>query len=147
MKVSLNFSNFVARKFIYLSILTLFSSSLTSCKGFVPQEDDATPYIVNFTLSKPTSATAVKNQYMPIEIRFDRNPSGYIHNVKVEILDEKLVLVEKLFESHVNTFKSYTYSEANAFKPLSIGAYKIKATTTDENGKQENTKSFDFTVQ
>ena len=120
---------------------------LTSCFDYVPEEDDATPYIVNFTFSKPSSTTATKNQYVPIEIRFDRNPSGYIHNVKVEIFDDKDVLVEKIFDSKVHTFKSYTYSETNAFKPINTGIFKIKASATDENGKQENSKELNFTVQ
>ena len=152
MTVLPNFSNFAMRK-IHFSIFmrTLFFSftiiGLTSCFEYVPEEDDATPYIVNFTFSKPSSTTATKNQYMPIEIRFDRNPSGYIHNVKVEILDKNNGLVEKIFDNKVHIFKTYTYSETNAFKPINTGVFKIKASTTDENGKQENSKELDFTVQ
>ncbi len=150
MTISLNFLNFVPQKYKSTSVSTLFLILMlgsTSCTEFIPLEDDATPYIVNFTFTKPTSPTTTKNQYMPIEIRFDRNPSGYVHNVKIEILDSKGVVVNKIFESTVHTFRSYTYSSTTVFKPLSIGAFKIKATTTDENSKQENTKSFDFTVQ
>ena len=144
------FPNFALQKVNYLSITIFFLTftvGLTSCFDTMPQEDDATPYIVNFTFSKPTATTATKNQYIPIEIRFDRNPSGYVHNIKVEILDNKDVLVEKIFESNVHTFKTYTYSQTNAFKPINAGGFKIKATTTDENGKQENTKELAFTVQ
>lgn len=113
----------------------------------IPQEDDATPYIVSFTFSKPSATTFLKNQYIPIEVRFDRNPSGYVHNVKVEIMDDKGVLVEKVFERYVNTFKTYTYSSSAAFKPLSTGTYKIKASSTSETGKQENTKDFSIVVE
>ena len=150
MTVSSIFSNFAGQKFSFplcAKLFLAFAISFTSCFDYVPLEDDATPYIANFTFSKPSAATATKNQYMPIEIRFDRNPSGYIHNVKVEILNDKGVLVEKLFERNVHTFKTYTYSEANAFKPVNSGDFKIKASTTDENGKQENSKEFPFTVQ
>jgi hypothetical protein len=150
MTVSPNFSNFAGRKVNHLSIpifFLFFILGLTNCNDFVPLEDDATPYIVNFTFSKPSATTATNNQYMPIDIRFDRNPSGYIHSVKVEIVDDKDALVEKIFESHVHTFKTYTYSQTNAFKPLNAGSLKIKATTTDENGKQENIKLFAFTVK
>lgn len=138
------------QKFIFSIITALFFTcafGLTSCTDPIPLEDDATPYIVNFTFSKPSLTTSAKNQYVPIEIRFDRNPSGYIHNVKVEILDDKGVLVQKLFESNVHTFKTYTYSSTDSFKPLKVGLLKIKASTTDEAGKQENTKEFSLTIQ
>ena len=124
-----------------------FAVGLTSCVEPIPLEDDATPYIVNFTFSKPSLTTATKNQYVPIEIRFDRNPSGYIHNVKVEILNDKGVLVQKVFESNVHTFKTYTYSASDVFKPINTGVFKIKASTTDEIGKQENTKELSLTIQ
>ena len=65
------------QEFHYLSRITLFlmiGVYSTSCfDPTIPQEDDATPYIVNFTFSKPSSTTFLKNQYIPIEIRFDRN--------------------------------------------------------------------------
>lgn len=139
------------QKLRYLTIFTLLLTVVVSSSGCfeppIPLEDDATPYIVNFTFVKPTATTFTKNQAIPIEVRFDRNPSGYIHNVKVEIIDEKGVLVEKIFESYVNTFKSYTYSNTAAFKPLSMGTFKIKASSTSETGKQENAKNFSFTVE
>ena len=138
-------------KFRYLPIYTLFLVlvlDLTGCfEPPIPLEDDATPYIVNFTFVKPTATAVSKNQSMPIEIRFDRNPSGYIHNVKIEIIDEKGVLVEKIVERYINTFKTYTYSNATAFKPLSTGTFKIRASSTSETGKQENAKAFSFNVE
>ena len=138
------------QKFIFLMLTALFFTctvSLTSCIEQIPLEDDATPYIVNFTFAKPTLTTYPKNQFVPIEIRFDRNPSGYIHNVKVEIRDDKGVLVQKMFESNVHTFKTYTYSAPDTFKLPNAGLFKIKASTTDENGKQENTKEISLTIQ
>lgn len=132
---------------ILIALLYASAFGLTGCIDFVPEEDDATPYIVNFTFTKPSSTIFTKNQYVPIEIRFDRNPSGYVHNVKVEVLDNNGVLVEKIFENNVHTFKSYTYSENNAFQPLKTGVFRLKASTTDENGKQENTKELSITVQ
>ncbi len=138
------------QKFHNLLITTLlltFFVSLTSCFDPIPAEDDATPYIVNFTFTKPSTTAFTKNQYIPIEIRFDRNPSGYIHNVKVEIMDDKGLIVEKIFERYVNTFKTYTYSNSTAFKPLSTGTFKIKASSTSETGKQENTKDFNIIVE
>ena len=119
----------------------------SGCFDPIPAEDDATPYIVNITFSKPSSTTFLKNQYIPIEVRFDRNPIGYIHNVKVEIMDDKGVVVEKIIERNVNTFNTYSYSNSAAFKPLSIGSFKIKASSTSETGKQENIKYFSFTVE
>ena len=113
------------KRFIFPVIVTLFLIfGCVRCFNPVPLEDDATPYIVNVTFLKPTAATGTKNQPLPIEIRFDRNPSGYIHNVKVEILNEKGTLVQKLFESTVTTFKSYTYSDTVIFKPLNAGVIK-----------------------
>ena len=151
MTVSTNLSNFAMQEFHYFSRITLFLMLGVYSSGCfdptIPQEDDATPYIVNFTLSKPTATTFSKNQYIPIEVRFVRNPSGYIHNVKIEIMDDKGVLVEKILERYVNTFKTYTYSNSTAFKPLSTGSFKIKASSTSETGKQENTKEFSFTVE
>ena len=139
------------QKFSYLPIFTLFLTltlGLTGCfEPPIPLEDDATPYIVNFTFVKPTSTTFSKNQSMPIEIRFDRNPSGYIHNVKVEVIDEKGVLVEKIVERYVNTFKTYTYSNTAAFKSLNTGTFKLRASSTSETGKQENAKAFSFNVE
>lgn len=138
------------QKFLFLKITALFFTfavGLVSCFDPIPQEDDATPYIVNFIFSKPSLTTVTKNQYVPIEIRFDRNPSGYIHNVKVEILDDKGVLVQKIFESNVHTFKTYTFSATDVFKPANAGIFKIKASTTDEVGKQQNTTEIILTVQ
>lgn len=136
------------KRFIFPVIVTLFLIfGCVRCFNPVPLEDDATPYIVNVTFLKPTAATGTKNHALPIEIRFDRNPSGYIHNVKVEILNEKGTLVQKLFESTVTTFKSYTYSDTTIFKPLNAGVYKIRASTTAETKNQENSKEFIVTIQ
>ena len=138
------------QKFIFQLIAVFFFAftvSLTSCFDPVPAEDDATPYIVNFTFSKPSLTTATKNQFMPIDIRFDRNPAGYIHNVKVEIFDSKGGLVQKLIENNVHVFRTYTYSSTDAFKPLTAGEFTIRASTTAENGKQENKKEINITVQ
>ncbi|MBL7817251.1 MAG: hypothetical protein JNL70_19670 [Saprospiraceae bacterium] len=129
------------QKVSFFTLATLFFTftfSWVGCLDYVPEEDDATPYIVNFTFSKPNGTVLPKKQPVPIEIRFDRTPSGYVHNIKIEVLNDKNEVVEKIFEQNVHAFKSYTYSDSVAFTPLSIGVFKIKASTTDDRGKQEN---------
>ncbi len=67
------------QKLPYLPIVILFLTLMVISSGClepsIPLEDDATPYIVNFTFVKPSSTTFSKNQYIPIVIQQHLNPS------------------------------------------------------------------------
>jgi hypothetical protein len=144
-------SNFLPMKAIrsmpFYFFFALALLTWTTCSEPTIAEDDATPYIVTINFNKPIANQFKKGQFVPLDIRFDRNPSGgFIHHVQLEIRTEKDSLVAIVFEKYVRTLNTFTFSHNAAFKTDKPGQFKIKALTTDEVGKQANSKNFNFQI-
>lgn len=103
-------------------------------------------YIVNITVNKPTvNQIVAKNTVMPIDVSMTRDNQGTIHNVKVEIIDAAGANVTTLLDKHHHEAGTFNYTEG-AYKPQTVGSFKLKITVTDDDKLQPNVKETAFTV-
>ena len=83
---------------------------------------------------------------MPIDVAFKRNGDSIIHNILLEIVDNKNAVVQTILEQHAHVKGTFNFSDVSAFKPTTAGSFKFRATTTDDDKLQPNTKEILFTV-
>jgi hypothetical protein len=126
-------------------MLFLMATTLLACHK---HDDAGTTYDVAITINKPTAdGTATLNQVMPVDVLFTRNGGGTIHNILIQILDNKGVVSTTVKDGHVHQASPYNYIEASALKPTIAGEYVLKVTTTDDSNGQPNVKQVNFTVK
>jgi hypothetical protein len=126
-------------------MLILMATTLLACHKHAAETD---AYEVAIAIKKPTAdGVAVLNQIMPVEVTFTRNNGGTIHNVLIQILDNKGVVVKTVADNHAHTASPYTYSEASAYKLTAVGDYVLKVTSTDDAKLQPNVKEQKFSVK
>jgi signal peptidase I len=102
-------------------------------------------YVVTITFQKPTANAVIpKGQAVPIDVIVSRG-SDIVHNVLVEVYDDKGILVEKLHEKHYHSREPVNYVE-NAYIPKNIGTYFLRVTSTDDDGLQPNASNLSFKV-
>lgn len=117
--------------------------TLSSCHN---HDDDDTVYEVAINIIQPSAGkTVVNGAFTPVEVTFSR-PNAVIHNVLIQVLDANNAIVETLLDKHAHVTGTFNYNETNGFKPTKTGTFKLKAQTTDDNGKQPNVKEVSFTV-
>lgn len=117
--------------------------TLSSCHN---HDDDDTVYEVAINIIQPSAGKTVTNgAFTPVEVNFSR-PNAVIHNVLIQVLDANNAVIETLLDKHAHVTGSFNYNETNGFKPTKTGIFKLKAQTTDDNGKQPNVKEVTFTV-
>lgn len=123
--------------------LILISLFITSCHN----HDDEGVYVVNIVINKPTvNQTVTKNTVMPIDVSMTRDDKGVIHNVKMEIVNAtSSATVETLLDKHHHESGTFNYIEA-AYKPQTVGSFKLKITVTDDDKLQPNVKEVAFSV-
>jgi hypothetical protein len=126
-------------------MLILMATSLFACHKHAAETG---AYEVTIAINKPTAdGVATLNQIMPVDVKFTRNNGGTIHNILIQILDNKGVVVSTVTDNHAHTASPYTYSEASAYKPTAVGDYVLKVTATDDAKLQPNVKEQKFTVK
>lgn len=110
------------------------------------EHDDATPYVVNIAINKPTeNQVVVKNNTLLIDVFLTRDNNQTIHNVKVEVTDTNGINIETLINKHYHSAGNASYTN-DTYKPQSVGVYKLKVTTTDDDDLQANVKETRFVV-
>lgn len=129
------------------TILVLFLwTSLFTVSACHNHDDDDTVYEVAINIIQPSAGkTVVNGAFTPVEVTFSR-PNAVIHNVLIQVLDANNTIVETLLDKHAHVTGTFNYNETNGFKPTKTGTFKLKAQTTDDNGKQPNVKEVSFTV-
>jgi hypothetical protein len=126
-------------------MLFLMATTLMACHKHAAETG---VYTVAISINKPTAdGVAIVNQIMPVDVKFTRNDGGTIHNILIQILDNKGVVVSTVTDNHAHTASPYTYSEASAYKPMAVGDYVLKVTATDDAKLQPNVKEQKFTVK
>jgi hypothetical protein len=126
-------------------MLFLMATTLMACHK---HDDAGTTYNVAITINKPTAEGVVAlNQTMPIDVLFTRKDGGTIHNILIQILDNKGVVSTTVKSGHVHEASPYNFIEASALKPTIAGDYVLKVTTTDDSNLQPNVKQINFTVK
>ena len=124
--------------------------SVAACHHASVEDNDPVEvgaYVVSITVNKPTAnSTVTKGNFMPIDVAFKRNGDSIIHNILLEIVDNKNAVVQTILEQHAHVKGTFNFSDVSAFKPTTAGSFKFRATTTDDDKLQPNTKEILFTV-
>lgn len=136
--------------------LLCYSFILMLCCTACKSDDDGnqvepnTPIVtqVKITINSPMDGADLDLAIpVSIQVAFTRENQGLISKVKIEILDVTNAVLETLLDEQVDRLGTYSFNSINGFTGPEEGAYKIRATATDENGGNVVVATNRFTLQ
>lgn len=128
-----------------LLMISLFSMAFVACHK---HEDSDTPYSIAFDVKNATGGAILDGtvgKEVTFDVTFTHNSKSTIHNVKVTILDAADKEIKVLEDKHAHVTASYTTKLK--YTPSTAGSFKLKASSTNDDGGELNEKIFPFVVK
>jgi uncharacterized membrane protein len=128
-----------------LLIVSLFSIAFVACH----KHDDAiTPYSIAFDVKNDAGSATLDGtmgKEMTFDVTFTHNGKSTIHNVKVSILDAADKEIKVLEDKHAHV--TATYNTKLKYTPSTVGSFKLKVSSTNDNGGESNEKTLPFVIK